>query len=79
MSAPISLSIATAVQLADGTWYTLTANTLGAVIDPAFTDPTTGNLIVPGDQWVQFVDSLGQAYAAPFRAVLAVKLGAPVA
>lgn len=78
MADPVSLSIATAIQLDDGTWYTLAPSSLGAVIDPAFTDPTTGQLITPGDQWVQFVDDTGQAYAAPFRAVLAVKLGAPV-
>jgi hypothetical protein len=78
MSAPVSLSVATAIQLADGTWYALAPGSLGAVIDPSFTDPATGNLITPGDQWVQFTDAGGQAYAAPFRAVLAVKLGAPV-
>lgn len=78
MPEPVSLSVATAIQLTDGTWYTLAPNSLGAVIDPSFTDPTTGALITPGDQWVQFEDDAGQAYAAPFRAVLAVKLGAPV-
>lgn len=78
MSPPVSLSVATAVQLADGTWYTLQPGSLGAVIDPSFTDPTTGQPIVPGDTWIQYVDQAGQAYAAPFRAVLAVKLGAPV-
>ena len=78
MSEPVSLSLATAIQLIDGTWYTLSPDSLGAVIDPSFTDPTTGNQITPGDQWVQFVDGTGQTYAAPFRAVLAVKLGAPV-
>jgi hypothetical protein len=79
LSDPISLSIATAIQLADGTWYTLAPGSFGVVIDPAFTDPTTGQLIVPGDAWTQFVSDAGQAYAAPFRSVLAVKLGAPVA
>ena len=74
----VPLTDATAIQLADGTWYTLTANSLGVVIDPSFTDPTSGALVTPGDAWVQWVDSTGQAYAAPFRGVLAVKLGAPV-
>ena len=78
MADPISLSIATAIQLEDGTWYTLAPGTLGAVIDPAFADPTTGDLITPGDPFIQFVDNTGQAYAAPFRSMLAVKLGAPV-
>ena len=78
MADPISLSVATAVQLNDGTWYQLTAETFGAVIDPAFIDPVTGDLIVPGDTWVQFVDVSAQVYAAPLRSVLAVKLGAPV-
>ena len=78
MAGPISLADATAIQLIDGTWYTLTAATFGVVIDPAFMDPTTGQLIVPGDQWCQFVDNAAQAYAAPFRSVLAVKLAAPV-
>ena len=78
MASPISLADATAIQTNDGTWYTLAANSFGVVIDPAFMDPTTGQLIVPGDQWTQWVDNTGQAYAAPFRSVLAVKLGAPV-
>ncbi len=78
MADPISLSNATAVQLINGTWYTLTPETFGAVIDPAFVDPTTGDLIVPGDTWIQFIDVSAQVYAAPLRSVLAVKLGAPV-
>ena len=78
MADPISLSIATAVQLIDGTWYTLTAGTFGAIIDPAFTDPTTGALIVPGDTWIQMTDNTGQAYAAPLRSVVAVKLLAAI-
>src|SRR5439155_4698239 len=42
------------------------------------TDPTTGDLIVPGDTWVQFTDGGGQAYAAPLRSVVAVKLLAAI-
>ena len=80
MAGPVSLSAATAIQLVGGTWYTLTPNTLGAVINPAFTDPTSGQLITPGDVWVQWQDNAvpPQAYAAPMRSVAAVKLGAPV-
>jgi hypothetical protein len=77
VSDPVSLSVATAVLLSDG-WHVLAPGSLGAVIDPAFTDPQTGALITPGDVWVQFTDSAAQTYACPMRAVLAVKLGAPV-
>ena len=78
MSEPVSLSVATAVMLTDGAWITLTAGTLAAVIDPAFVDPTTGQLIAPGDTWFQWLDDGGQAYAAPLRSIAAVKLAAPV-
>jgi hypothetical protein len=74
---PVSLSVATAVLLTDG-WHTLTASSLGAVIDPSFLDPVTGQLITPGDTWMQFVDATGQAFACPMRAVLGIQLGAPV-
>lgn len=83
--AAISLSAATGIMLPDLVWHPLTGS-LGAVITPAFTDPLhTGPdggpaVIAPGDTWVQFVDAAtGQAYAAPLRSVVAVKLGAPVA
>lgn len=75
MAGPVSLSDATAVLLSDG-WHDLTSGSLGAVIDPAFLDPGTGQLITPGDVWFQFADSAGQVYAAPMRSILAVKLAA---
>lgn len=78
MSEPVSLSVATAVLLPDGLWHDLTAGSLGAVIDPSFTDPQTGQQVTPGDVWVQFVDTAGQAYACPIRSVGGVKLGGPV-
>lgn len=78
MSDPVSLSVATAVLLPDDQWHVLAAGSLGAVIDPSFTDPQTGQQVTPGDVWVQFVDDAGQAYACPIRSVAAVKLGAPV-
>jgi hypothetical protein len=77
MTEPISLSVATAVLLPDG-WHVLQPGSLGAVIDPSFTDPTTGLLITPGDVWVQFIDDQGQAHACPMRSVGAVRLGGPV-
>ena len=74
----VSLSVATAVMLIDGVWIDLAPGTLGAVLEPVFTDPQTGQQIAPGDTWFQFADQAGQAYAAPMRSVAAVKLGAPV-
>jgi hypothetical protein len=73
----VSLSAATAIQLADGTWYTLAPGTLGAVISPSFTDPQTGQLISPGDTWFTWVDDVGQSYACPMRSIAAIKLAAP--
>lgn len=76
--ATASLSQATDVLLIDGTWINLTVGTLGVVIDPLFNDPVNGDVVTPGDAWMQFVDALGQAYACPMRSVAAVKLTAPV-
>ena len=73
----VSLSDATAALLTDG-WHPLTARTLGAVIDPAFADPATGQLVTPGDTWFQFTDTGGQVYAAPMHGILGVKLAAAV-
>ena len=85
-TAAINLSEATAIMLADGVWHDL-AGSLGMVMAPAFadplsTDPVTGGprIISPGDTWVQFVDvTTGQAYAAPLRSVMAVRIAGPVA
>jgi hypothetical protein len=81
----VPLSAATGIMLGDLVWHPL-SNSLGAVIDPAFIDPLQTSqdgspmLITPGESWVQFVDtSTGQAFAAPFRSIVAVELGAPVA
>lgn len=78
MADSVSLSVATAVMLTDGVWITLQPGTLSAVIDPSFTDPNTGQQIVPGEAWMQFIDGTGQAYAAPMRCVCGVKLAGPV-
>jgi hypothetical protein len=80
VSAPVSLSAATAVMLIDGAWVTLTPGTLDAVIDPAFTDPQTGQMITPGDVWFQFADTSVPPviYACPMRSIAAVQLAAPV-
>ena len=78
MADPVSLSEATAIQLEGGIWYELQPQSLGVAIDPSFVDPVTGAVVTPGDPFVQFIDGAGQAYAAPFRAVTAVKLAAPV-
>lgn len=77
MTSPIPLSAATAILLADG-WHDLASGTLGAVIDPSFTDPVTGEVITPGDTWLQMTGTDGVTYACPMRAVAAVKLAAPV-
>lgn len=81
----VNLSQATAITLADGIRHPL-AESLGAVLVPAFTDPLqTGPdglpvTIAPGDSWIQFVDVVsGVAFAAPFRSVVCVELSAPVA
>lgn len=68
-----SFATATGIQIADGTWYTLAPNSLTVVMDPAFTDPVTGLSSPPSGQWVQWTDGGGQAYAAPFRAVINLK------
>lgn len=75
MADPVPLSAATSVLLSDG-WHDLTAGSLGCVIDPSFIDPSTGQPVTPGDVWFQFADTTGQAYAAPMRSILAVKLAA---
>lgn len=73
------LSLATGIMLPDLVWHPL-ASSLGAVLAPAFVDPFTGTQIAPGDPWVQFVDvSTGQAFAAPFRSVVAVEIHGAVA
>ena len=81
----VPLSAATGIMLGDLMWHPL-ANSLGAVISPGFIDPLQTNadgsplVITPGENWVQFVDiGTGQAFAAPFRSIMAVELGAPVA
>lgn len=80
MSLVFSLASATAIQINDGlgTWYTLAPNSLSFVLDPSFGDPTTGALTTPGDPWVQWSDGGGQAYAAPYRAVINLKFPAPI-
>ncbi len=82
---PISLSMATGIMLPDLTWHPL-ADSLGLVLAPAFVDPlqTDENggpvLITPGEPWTQFVDvTTGQAFAAPFRSVVAVEISGAVA
>ena len=73
------LSLATGIMLPDQVWHPL-ASSLGIVLAPAFLDPFTGAQIAPGDPWVQFVDvSTGQAFAAPFRSVIAVEIQGAVA
>ena len=80
MSIVFSLANATAIQIADGTgsFYNLFPNSLTFVLDPSFSDPVTGALTTPGDPWIQWSDGSGQAYAAPYRAVVALKFPAPI-
>lgn len=66
------MAAATSVLLEDG-WHDLTANTLSLVLDPSFTDPA-GTAITPGEPWLQFEDSTGQAFACPVRCLLGVKM-----
>lgn len=71
------MSQATGVLLSDG-WHVLATSSLSVVMDPSFTDPVSGQLVTPGEPWVQFADTVGQAYACPMRCLLAVKLPALV-
>lgn len=68
-----SFATATSIQIADGTWYTIQTGTLSLVMDPSFSD-ASGGLTTPGDQWVQWTDVGGQSYAAPYRAVVNLKV-----
>jgi hypothetical protein len=75
----ISLAAATAVLLPDSTWHSIQPGTsLGAILDPQFTDPVTDETLTSGEPWVQFTDTAGQVYALPMRNVGATQLTAPV-
>lgn len=80
MSPPeaVPLALANSVLLADG-WHDIASSSLAAIIDPVFSDARTGQLITPGDVWVEFTDTAGQIFGCPMRSVLAVKLAGPVA
>ena len=75
----VSLSDATAVLMSDGQWVVLQPGTpLTVEISPMFTDPTTGELIAPGEAWFQFQSTASVTYACPAHGIMAVQLSAPV-
>jgi hypothetical protein len=72
----LNIALADGVLLADG-WHGVAAGTIGVVLNPQFTDPTTGLPVPPGGPWLAFTGTDDLGYACLLGQVLAVRYTPP--